>query len=81
MGSLSLLQQIFLTQELNPGLLHCRHILNQLSYQRSPKEVPLNYNFFFFNQVEGETIIDAREVFSLLVRCLTWIPSLLPTGK
>ena len=23
-GSLSLLQRIFLTQELNPGLLHCR---------------------------------------------------------
>ena len=26
-GSLSLLQQIFLTQELNRGLLHCRQIL------------------------------------------------------
>ena len=35
-GSLSLLQQIFLTQELNWGLLHCRWILYQLSYQRSP---------------------------------------------
>ena len=34
--SLSLLQGIFLTQELNPGLLHCRRILYQLSYQRSP---------------------------------------------
>ena len=31
--SLSLLQQIFLTQELNRGLLHCRWILDQLSYQ------------------------------------------------
>ena len=30
-GSLSLLQQIFLTQELNWGLLHCRQILHQLS--------------------------------------------------
>ena len=30
--SLSLLQQIFLTQELNCGLLHCRQILYQLSY-------------------------------------------------
>ena len=29
---LSLLQQIFLTQELNRGLLHCRQILYQLSY-------------------------------------------------
>ena len=32
-GSLSLLQWIFLTQELNWGLLHCRQILYQLSYQ------------------------------------------------
>ena len=31
-GSLSLLQWIFLTQELNWGLLHCRWILYQLSY-------------------------------------------------
>ena len=32
-GSLSLLQGIFLTQELNLGLLHCRQILYQLSYE------------------------------------------------
>ena len=32
-GSLSLLQQIFLTQESNQGLLHCRWILYQLRYQ------------------------------------------------
>ena len=31
-GSLSLLQGIFLTQESNWGLLHCRQILYQLSY-------------------------------------------------
>ena len=35
-GSLSLFQQIFLTQELNWGLLHCQQILYQLSYQGSP---------------------------------------------
>ena len=35
-GSLSLLQQIFPTQGLNQGLLHCRQILYQLSYQGSP---------------------------------------------
>ena len=34
-GSLSLLQQIFLTGELNWGLLYCRQILYQLSYQGS----------------------------------------------
>ena len=36
LGSLFLLQRIFLTQELNRGLLHCRRILCQLSYERSP---------------------------------------------
>ena len=35
-GSLSLLQGIFLTQELNQGLLHCRQILYQLSHLGSP---------------------------------------------
>ena len=35
-GSLSLLQRIFLTQELNQGLLHCRQILYQLSYEGTP---------------------------------------------
>ena len=37
-GSLSLLQQIFPTQESNWGLLHCWQILYQLSYQGSLKE-------------------------------------------
>ena len=36
-GNLSLLQRIFLTQELNQGLLHYRQVLYQLSYQGSPK--------------------------------------------
>ena len=35
-GSLSLFQGIFQTQESNQGLLHCRQILYQLSYQGSP---------------------------------------------
>ena len=37
-GSLSLLQGIFPTWELNWGPLHCRQILYQLSYQGSPRE-------------------------------------------
>jgi len=36
-GSLSLLQGIFPTQGLNPGLPHYRQILYQLSHQGSPK--------------------------------------------
>ena len=35
-GSLSLLQGIFPTQGLNPGLPHCRRIPYQLSHQESP---------------------------------------------
>ena len=40
-GSLSLLQGIFLTQESSWGLLHCRRILYQLSYQGIPIFVPI----------------------------------------
>ena len=36
-GSLSLLQGIFLTQGSNPGLLHCRWILYQLSHKGKPR--------------------------------------------
>ena len=36
-GSFSLLQGIFPTQGLSPGLLHCWQILYQLSHKRSPK--------------------------------------------
>ena len=41
-GSQALLQGIFLTHESNWGLLHCRRILYQLSYQGSP-ETSLNH--------------------------------------
>ena len=37
MGSLSLLQGIFLTQGLNPGLPHCRQMLYQLSHKGRPR--------------------------------------------
>ena len=36
MGSHSLLQGIFPTQGLNPGLLHCKQILYHLSHRGSP---------------------------------------------
>ena len=38
-GSLSLLQGIFPTQESNQGLLHCRWILYKLSYEGSPRRL------------------------------------------
>ena len=37
MGSLSLPQGIFLTQEWKRGLLHCKGIVYQLSFQGSPR--------------------------------------------
>ena len=43
-GSLSLFQWIFPTQESNPGLLPCRQILYQLSYQ----EVLLLYSCLYY---------------------------------
>ena len=41
-GSLALLCRIFPTNELNWGLLHCRQILYQLSYQGSPHNASLS---------------------------------------
>ena len=40
-GSPSLLQGIFPTQGLNPGLPHCKRILHQLSHQGSPIQISL----------------------------------------
>ena len=45
-GSLSLLQGIFPTQESNWGLLHCKWILYQLSYQRSPRDTGQETNLW-----------------------------------
>ena len=50
-GSLSFFQWIFLTQELNQGLLHCRWILYQLSYQGSP------YNNRNFPVIENDWLL------------------------
>jgi len=44
-GNPALLQWIFPTQESNWGLLHCRQILYQLSYEGSPKIPKAKPNF------------------------------------
>ena len=44
-AGLSLIQGIFQTQESNLGLLHCRRILYQLSYQGRPMEFIVYYYF------------------------------------
>ena len=43
-GSLSLLQWIFPTQESNPGLPHCKWILYQLSHQGSPSAKKVQFS-------------------------------------
>ena len=46
-GSFSLLQRTFPTQGSNPGLLHCRRILYQLSHKESPRILEwVAYPFF-----------------------------------
>ena len=42
-----LLHGIFLTQGLNPGLLHCRQMIYQLSYEGSPSELHVFFMFSF----------------------------------
>ena len=47
-GTLSLLKGIFLTQKSNQGLLHCRWILYQLSYQGSLKSLISIYKMYMW---------------------------------
>ena len=68
--SLSLLQEIFQTQELNQGLLHCRHI--PLSYQGSCTkmefgemnifEEDLNFYFIFLEKRKQAVIERAGNI-------------------
>ena len=51
MGSLSLLHWIFPTKESNQGLLHCREILYQLSYEGSPYQTNSKEIKCFFFQL------------------------------
>ena len=68
--TLSLLQGIFLTQESNRGLLHCRWILYQLRYQGRP-------SFFIFNAFHEQQFKTAwtprrKAKFKLSMVSLTW---------
>ena len=61
--SLSLLQGIFLTQESNQALLHCRQILYQLSYQERlgiPLQITcpvLKLQHFPLSVLEGKILV------------------------
>ena len=62
-GSLSLLQLIFPTQELNQDLLHCRWVLNQLSYQGEPSN---EYSGLISFSIDWFDLLAVQETFSLL---------------
>ena len=65
-GSLSLLQGLFQTQGLNPGLLHCRQILYQLSHQGSPRILEwVAYPFsrrIFLTQESNQSLLNCRQI-------------------
>ena len=48
MGSRFLLQEIFLTEGSNPGLLHCSQILYHLSCQGSPPAATPNKDIYIY---------------------------------
>ena len=63
-GSLSLLQWIFPTQESNQGLLHCRQILYQLSYEGSSFRMRLlNYQTVKKKKKRQEETLNVDPVF------------------
>ena len=56
MGTYSLLQGIFLTQELNPDLLHHKQILYYLSHLEEMDQFLEKYNLSRLNQKELENM-------------------------
>ena len=61
LGSPSLFQWIFPTQESNPGLLHCRQILYQLSYQGSPEGTYLNIIKAIYDKPTTNIILNMKK--------------------
>ena len=55
-GSLFLLQGIFSIQESNQGLLHCRLIFYQLSYQGSPRKLSLSFIILNFSDIGSDLL-------------------------
>ena len=77
-GSLSLLQGIFPTQGLNPGLLHCRWILYQLSHGEAQHVHVCMLNHF------SRVPLCARQTplpGTLLARILEWVATPFSRGS
>ena len=64
--SLSLLQGIFPTQGLNPGLPHCRQILYQMSHNGSHKEIKED------QKTVCSTILILWHIWKILMRRYSW---------
>ena len=60
-GCHALLQRTFPTQGSNPGLLHCRQILYQLSYQGSPEGTYLNIIKAIYDKPATNTILNMKK--------------------
>ena len=69
----ALLQGIFPTQESNWGLLHCRQILYQLSYQGSPKSISLLSHIQLFVTPWTVACQAPLSIGILQVRILEWV--------
>ena len=67
-GSLSLLQGTFPTQRSNPGLLHCRQILYQLSHMGSP--TILEWVAYPFSRGSSRPRNRTRSLIRPLLKCL-----------
>ena len=66
-GSLCLLQGIFPTQGLNPGLLHCRQILYQLSHKQEINSIP-SYSLMVWSDVWVPQKFESIIIFLILCK-------------
>ena len=70
----SLLQRTVLTQGLNPGLLHCRQILNQLSHRevlaKERRELKSKGGRERYMQLNADFRTERREIKALNERCI-----------
>ena len=66
-GSHSLLQGIFTTQGLNPGLLHRRRILYQLSHKGSPPVNSLSLSFLICETDDTTLMAESEEELKTLL--------------
>ena len=82
-GSPSLFQGIFLTQELNWGLLHCKWILYQLSDQGRPQDERSHLLFIIVSKIGSYIVLSIKLIlkniciFELNYSFYEYIPSLL----